>query len=140
MAKTIATVLGVAFLLVGVLGFVSPSLLGLHLSVVHSIVHLLTGAVSLFLGLRGSLGAAKTFCIVFGIVYALLGVAGFFLGTSADPSAGVPGPHDARLFSVLPGMLELGTMDHVVHIVLGAIFVIGGLMTKTTAPSPAARA
>jgi hypothetical protein len=42
----------------------------------------------------------------------------------------VPGPTDARLLKVLPGVLEFGTSDHAVHILLGAIFLIGGLMTK----------
>ena len=35
----------VGFLLVGVLGFVMPELLGAHLSLVHNIIHLVTGAV-----------------------------------------------------------------------------------------------
>ena len=55
MAKTIATILGIGFLLVGILGFVAPGILGMHLSPAHNVVHLVTGAVSLFLGLKGSL-------------------------------------------------------------------------------------
>ena len=139
MAKRTATFLGIVFLIVGVVGFVMPDVLGMHLSMVHSIIHLATGTISLVLGLRGSLNAARMFCIGFGIVYALLGIAGFALGTAADPAAGVPGPHDARLFKVVPGMLELGTMDHPIHIALGAIFIISGFMTRTGA-APAARA
>lgn len=134
MANRVATILGIGFLLVGVLGFVMPDVLGMHLSVAHSIVHLVTGAVSLWLGLKGSPSAAKTFCVVFGTVYLLLGLAGFVSGTDAPPSAGVPGPHDERLLKLLPGMLEFGTMDHAVHILLGAIFIIGGFMTRTSTP------
>jgi hypothetical protein len=130
MAKTIATVLGIAFLLVGVLGFVAPAFLGTHLSVTHSIVHLVSGALALYLGLKGTLAQARLFCLIFGAVYALLGVVGFLAGSPGSPSAGVPGPMDDRMFKVLPGMLELGTMDHVVHILLGAIFLVAGLMTK----------
>ena len=130
MAKTIATVLGIAFLLVGVLGFVAPAFLGTHLSVTHSIVHLVSGALALYLGLKGTLAQARLFCLIFGAVYALLGIVGFLAGSPGSPSAGVPGPTDDRLFKVLPGMLELGTMDHVVHILLGAIFLVAGLMTK----------
>jgi Domain of unknown function (DUF4383) len=130
MAKKICTILGIGFLLVGVLGFVVPDVLGMHLSLVHSIVHIVTGAVALWLGLKGSAGAAKNFCIIFGAVYLLLGIAGFFAGHDADPSAGIPGPHDARLMKVLPGMFEVGTMDHIVHVLLGAVFLIGGLTTK----------
>ena len=139
MAKTICTILGIGLLLVGLLGFVSGDFLGTHLSTTHSAVHLLTGAISLFLGLKGSLGAARMFCIVFGSVYALLGVGGFVLGAAASPSAGVPGPQVARLWRVIPGMLELGTMDHVIHILLGGIFLIGGVVTRSVAAVEARR-
>jgi hypothetical protein len=131
LANRIATILGIGFLLAGILGFVAPGLLGMHLSVPHSIVHLVTGAVSLWLGLKGSPGAAKTFCIAFGAVYLLLGVAGFVAGHDMSPSPGVPGPTDGKLMRVLPGALELGTADHCVHVLLGALYLIGGLLTKT---------
>ena len=130
MANRIATILGIAFLLVGVLGFVAPGVMGMHLSMAHNVVHLATGAVSVWLGLKGSPSAARAFCIAFGAVYLLLGVAGFVLGSAADPA--VPGPHDARLFKVIPGVLELGTVDHSVHVLLGAIYLLGGLMTRST--------
>lgn len=109
----------------------------MHLSIVHTVVHLATGLVALWLGLKGSLNAARTFCIVFGAVYLLLGVAGFVAGGDGTPTEGVPGPADARLLKVLPGMLELGTMDHIVHILLGGIFLIGGLATKKGTLTPA---
>ena len=125
MAKTIATFLGALFILVGLIGFAAPGLLGAHLSPVHNVVHLVTGAAALYLGLMGSLSAARMFCLVFGIVYLLLGAAGFLLG-----SPGTEAGHSETLFRVIPGMLELGTMDHIIHILLGAIFVIGALMTK----------
>jgi hypothetical protein len=133
MAKTVCTILGIGFLLAGVAGFAAPGLLGMHLTIVHDVVHIATGLIALWLGLKGSLGAAKTFCIVFGAVYVLLGIAGFVAGQSGEPSEGVPGPADGRMLKVLPGMLELGTMDHAVHILLGAIFLIGGLATRTAA-------
>ena len=66
MANRIATILGIVFLLVGVAGFVMPGLLGAHLSLVHNIIHLVSGAISLWLGLKGTPQAAKTFCLVFG--------------------------------------------------------------------------
>jgi hypothetical protein len=128
MANRIATILGIGFIVVGLLGFISHDLLGTHLSMTHNLVHLISGAVALYLGLKGTPSQARTFCLVFGAVYALLGVAGFLLGSSGSPSADVPGPSDDRLWKVIPGALELGTVDHVIHIVLGAIFLIGGLV------------
>ena len=118
MAKTIAKILGVVFVLVGLCGFVAPGLLGAHLTPVHNVVHLVSGAVALYFGFAGTLGAARLFDIIFGIVYGLLGVAGFLLGSGPD-----------RMFNVA-GLLHLGTMDHVIHILLGVIFLIGGFLTK----------
>ena len=119
MANRVATILGVVFLLVGVLGFLMPHALGAHLSLVHNVIHLVSGAISLWLGLKGTASAARNFCIIFGAVYLLLGIAGFALGTGAD-----------RMFAVLPGQLELGTVDHVIHVALGAIYLAGGFMTS----------
>ena len=75
--------------------------------------------VSLWLGLKGSASAARNFCIAFGSIYLLLGLVGFVRGEGAD-----------RLFVVIPGQLELGTVDHVIHVVFGALYLIAGFMTK----------
>lgn len=120
MANKICTVLGIVFLLVGILGFVAPNLLGAHLSLAHNIIHLVSGALALWLGLKGTPSAAKTFCIVFGAVYLLLGIAGFLAGSG-----------DGRMLTILPGQLEFGTMDHIIHVLFGVIFLIGGFATRT---------
>jgi hypothetical protein len=119
MAKTVATILGVVFLLAGVIGFVSHDFLGMHLNTAHNLVHIISGAISLYFGLAGSLAGARTFCLVFGAVYLLLGVCGFLLGSGSD------------WLLKIDDLLMFGKMDHIVHILLGAVFLIGGLMTKT---------
>jgi hypothetical protein len=126
MAKTIATILGAVFILVGLLGFVMPHILGMHLSAAHNIIHLASGAIALYLGLAGSLSAARMFCIIFGAVYLLLGVVGFIAGDGAE-----------RLMTLIPNRLAFGTMDHIVHVLLGLIFLIGGFTTRADAPATA---
>lgn len=121
MAKTIATIVGIVFVLAGFAGFVAPRLLGAHLSFAHSIIHLFSGAVSLYFGLGGTLKGARAFCLVFGILYLLLGIAGFVAGT---------GPH--RNVVVIPKALILGTVDHIIHVALGALFLIGGISTRSS--------
>ncbi|HYC92143.1 MAG TPA: DUF4383 domain-containing protein [Thermoanaerobaculia bacterium] len=120
MANRVATILGIGFLLVGIVGFLAPTILGMHLTLAHNIVHLVTGAISLWLGLKGTPSAAKTFCIVFGLVYLLLGVAGFVAGSG-----------DEKMLELIPGQLMFGRMDHIVHVLLGAIYLIGGFATRT---------
>jgi hypothetical protein len=132
MAKTISTILGVVFILVGLIGFIVPGFLGTHLSLAHNLVHIISGAVALYFGLAGTLAGARLFCLVFGAVYLLLGIVGFLAGGDKQHTiAGIThSGTDSRLFQALPGTLELATMDHTVHILLGLVFLIGGLITK----------
>ena len=117
MAKTVCKIMGVIFLLVGLLGFVKADLLGAHLNAAHNVVHLASGALALYLGFAGTLSAAKTFCLVFGVVYLGLGVLGLAFGTPPD-----------RMWML--GPLHFGQADHGIHILLGVIFLAGGLFTK----------
>ena len=117
MAKTVCKILGVVFLLVGVIGFVSPTLLNAHLTPAHNAVHIVSGVIALYFGFAGTLSAAKIFSLVFGVVYLALGILGMGLGTGED-----------RMWMV--GPLHLGQADHGIHILLGVIFLAGGLFTR----------
>jgi hypothetical protein len=119
MAKTICKVLGVVFLLVGVVGFAAPTLLGAHLTPPHNVVHIVSGVIALYFGFAGSLSGAKAFALIFGLVYLGLGFLGLTFGTAPD-----------RIWNV--GPLHLGTADHAIHIILGVVFLAGGLFTKKT--------
>ncbi len=129
MAKTLATILGVVFILVGIVGFLAPGFLGTHLSGTHNLVHLISGAIALYFGLAGTLGGARMFDIIFGVVYLLLGVVGFVAGVQGTTTLPGMSP-DSHLLRLLPGVLELGTMDHTVHILLGIVFLVGGFVTQ----------
>jgi hypothetical protein len=117
MAKTICKILGVVFLLVGVCGFAAPTLLGAHLSPPHNVVHIVSGVIALYFGFAGTLSGAKAFCLVFGVVYLALGILGMVLGAPPD-----------RMWML--GPLHLGTADHGIHVLLGVVFLAGGLFTK----------
>ena len=117
MAKTVCKVLGVVFLLLGVCGFAAPELLGAHLSLAHNLVHIVSGIIALYFGFAGTMSGAKTFALVFGVVYLALGILGLALGTGED-----------RMWMV--GPLHFGTSDHGIHVLLGIVFLAGGLFTK----------
>ena len=118
MAKTVCKILGVVFLLVGVCGFAAPNLLGAHLTPAHNLVHIVSGIIALYFGFAGTLSGAKTFSLVFGVVYLALGILGLALGVGED-----------RMWNVA-GILHFGTSDHGIHVLLGVIFLAGGLFTK----------
>jgi Domain of unknown function (DUF4383) len=117
MAKTVCKILGVVFLLVGVAGFANDHLLGAHLNPAHNVVHIVSGVIALYFGFAGSLSGARGFCLVFGVLYLALGLVGLVVGNPED-----------RLWTV--GPLTFGTVDHGIHLLLGAIFLAGGLFTK----------
>ena len=113
MAKTVAKILGVVLLLVGILGFTHLlDSLGAHLFPVHNLVHIISGVISLYFGFAGSLGGAKSFCTIFGLVYLLLGLVGMVKG------------------DLMLGPLVLGKVDHGIHLIVGAAYLAGGLLTK----------
>jgi hypothetical protein len=118
MAKTLCKILGVVLLIVGLFGFATPNLLGMHLTPIHNIVHLLTAAIALYLGFAGSPQGAKTFCAVFGAIYLLLGILGFASPNVVASIIGHPGP-------VTSGDLA---PDNAVHLLLGIVFLAAGLM------------
>ena len=120
MAKTVCKLLGLVFLIVGIAGIFSHNLLGAHLNMAHNMVHIVSGVIALYFGFSGSYSGARGFCLVFGLVYLLLGVCGWFLGTGAE-----------HMFNLPPGnspLLMLGKMDHIIHILLGVVFLAGGAM------------
>jgi hypothetical protein len=117
MAKTVCKILGVVFVLVGLCGFAAPGLLGAHLSPVHNVVHIVSGLIALYFGFAGTLSGAKAFSLVFGVVYLALGVLGLALGAGED-----------RMW--MAGPLHLGKVDHFIHVLLGIVFLAGGLFTK----------
>jgi hypothetical protein len=121
MLKTAAIIFGIVFLLVGVLGFVpgitttGQMLLGIfHVNAVHNIVHLLSGAVALITGLT-STAAARTYFRVFGIVYALVAILGFFTGNG-----------------LLLGLISNNMADTWLHVLIALVALALGFVVQDT--------
>ena len=112
-------------MVVGLLGFIAPGFMGMHLSAAHNVLFLLSGALAIYFGLVATPTAARTFCLLFGAVYSLLGLAGFVAGGAG------------YTFTMIPGSLVLGTMDHLVHLILGAVFLSVGWVQKPATATPA---
>lgn len=127
MVKTAAILFGVVFLAIGALGFVpavttpmgdgsSGMLLGIfHVNLMHNIVHLATGAVALLCGMAGS-GASRTYFRIFGVVYALVAVLGFYYGEEA-----------------LLGLISNNTADTWLHVAIAAVSLFLGFGVRDTA-------
>lgn len=113
MAKKLVTILGVVFLLIGVLGFVpglTPDghLLGIFaVDGIHNVVHLLSGILALAIAGRGE-ASAKSFAKVFGIVYGLVALLGII----------APGTTNM--------IMHVNSADNMLHVFLSVVFLVVG--------------
>jgi hypothetical protein len=124
MTKKIAAVIGIGLVLLGLIGFLVPGLLGMHLSPGHNLIHLASGGLAIFFGLKATPAASKAFCLFPGLLYAALGSLGLMVG-------GID-----QLITVLPNQVALGFADHVAHLVFGASFFFAALYREATPFQP----
>ena len=117
MAKTMAILFGVVFLVVGILGFVpavtkDQMLLGIfHVNPAHNCVHLLSGVVALLCGMSG-VGASRWYFRIFGLVYALVAILGFLK------------PGDTMLL----GLISNNMATTWLHVAIAAVSLLIGFM------------
>jgi hypothetical protein len=112
-AKTAAIVLGVVFVLVGILGFIPNPLLspnGLFVvNTAHNLVHLVSG-LALLAGAYTEIGASLMLKIV-GVVYAVVAVLGLVMGGNT-----------------LLGMVAVNHADHWLHVALAVVILAAGFL------------
>lgn len=113
-ARWFARIIGVVLVLVGIWGFFTRDPLGINfeLTNLHNWVHILTGAVALYYGFAPvSETHVANFAKIFGAVYLLLGIIGFFVD------------------SLFGGALILTMADNVLHLLIGVAGLAAGFMT-----------
>ena len=125
MLRKVALIFGIVFILVGVLGFVTPGgmsmeadpapghILGLFgINLLHNVVHLLIGVWGVVAS--RTWGGAKSFLTIGGVLYLVLAALGFVLPTTF-------------------GLIPIGGNDIYLHAVLGLIMAGIGFTAKPEA-------
>lgn len=121
-SKSIATLIGVVFIAVGILGYVDNPIIGdsgnaiFHADSTHNMVHIVSGVLFILVAMAAP-AAASGFMIVFGLVYLALGV----LGMTTIGSEGM---------TKLIGFLHVNGNDNYLHIALGLVILIAGFATR----------
>jgi hypothetical protein len=130
-AQLYALVVGTVLVVAGIVGFFYSDSFGspgnvdsvfgiLDVNAWHNIVHIVTGGLGLL-----ALGyAARAYALGLGVVYIVVAVWGFIIGS-----------HESIL-----GFLPINTEDNVLHLVLGILGLAAGAATPAVAPSPPAPA
>ncbi len=111
-AKIACRVFGGLFVFMGILAVVS----GTRIDKYHNLMQLIWGALALAASFMGSKVAGR-FCIGSGIFYLALAVLGLLIGN----------PSMNRAWFIGPMLLHTG--DHIVHLVLGSIYLSMGLLS-----------
>ena len=111
-ARLAAIVLGIVFVLIGLLGFFNNPVLGLFaVNPAHNVVHIVSGVV-LLAGAYSSLGSSVALKII-GIVYVVIAILGFFM-VSAD--------------GMLLGFITMNEADKWLHVVLAVVILAAGFL------------
>ena len=116
-AKTAATIIGIVFVAVGILGFIPNPLVsptGLFaVNTAHNLVHLVSG-LALLAGAFTAIGASMTLK-VFGIIYAIVAILGLFITGN-----------------MLLGVILVNHADHWLHVALAVVILAAGFMLPRT--------
>ena len=126
MIRKMATVFGVVFLIIGILGFVpgvteNGHLLGIfHVNPAHNIVHILSGLIAL-LAANASERAAQNYFRIFCVIYALVAVLGFVGGD--EP---------------ILGLIANNTADNWLHVAIAAVSLALGFAPSAVTRKAAA--
>src|SRR5262245_43494822 len=123
-AKTAGIVIGAVFVIVGIVGFIPNPLVsptGLFaVNTAHNLVHLLSGAAILVCALSGVATALSL--QIFGVLYALVAILGFFL-------------HGEMLL----GLIRVNHADHWLHVLLAVVILAAGFLLPAEQTSSAPR-
>jgi hypothetical protein len=123
-AKWFAIVVGVVLVLVGLLGFISNPIVGdatnnplFVTGAVHNLIHIVTGAIALYIG-YGLTGLNRANALIgLGVAYGLI-----LLVSLISPN----------VFGLLN--YPVNTLDHVLHVVLAVAMIGVGWMARTETP------
>jgi hypothetical protein len=113
MAKTLAMIFGIVFVLVGVLGFATDGpLVNLFVTdAVHDAIHLLIGLA--LIGVAAANGNSAGALKIVGLLYLLLAIVGFIqIGTSGE--------------GMLLGIASFNAADNYLHLVLAIVLWVAG--------------
>ncbi len=119
----LAWMLSATFLLATIIGFIPNPLVGsgalFEANTAHNLVHLATAIGFAIVATMGN-PASIHFMLGFGVVYLLVGVAGFFVtGFSSE--------------GMLLGFIHINALDNFLHLGLGVVILISGLVAKSAA-------
>ena len=108
---------GIFLFILGLCGILSSGFAGLHMSSLYSTIICVSGIIIFYYSyINNSLNAFRA-CFFFGFFFGCHALAGYTLGSPGLPSLGNIAQDD-KLLVLVPGLQELGTVDHFLNSIL----------------------
>ncbi len=120
--RTVAMLVGIVFILIGILGFIpglvpGGALLGIFdVNAAHNVVHLLFGVAGVA---AATMGWPRLYNRAVGVIYLVLTVLGFIPGLVIN--------------GALLGLVSINLSDNILHLVIGAALAIVGFLVADRA-------
>lgn len=111
MAKIVARVLGIIFIVLGIIGFFLPFSGVMDLTLTHNLIHLILGIV--LVAVSGKEKTSQTLSTIIGAIFLIIGIVGFFVQDL--------------------GLLTLDLTDNIIHVIAAIILLYAGLAKSTSA-------
>ncbi len=112
MSQKLAKVLGIVFVIIGVLGFIPNPIVGgsgmFEANALHNLVHIVIGVILIMMAKKED--GARRWLKIFGIVYLLVAILGF-LAVGSDGMGNVL------------GLIAVNSADNWLHVILGVILL-----------------
>jgi len=112
MAKKLAMVLGIIFIILGLVGFLTNPLVGpagalFPANPLHNLIHLITGIIGVWVAAK-SMSGTMMYLKIFGIIYLLVAILGFAMG------------------SPILGLVDTNMADNLLHLIVALLFIWAG--------------
>jgi hypothetical protein len=115
--RVVSLVIGIVFLIIGILGLLlhptGGNLFGFQVDLVHNLFHLITGILGIWAAFTGWY---RRYNQVFGIIYLVLGILGLF--------------HVFYFGGKLLGLMAVNGADNVLHLVVGIVATVAGFFVR----------
>lgn len=112
LVKPLVSLLGLVFVIIGIAGFFTGSpLFVFEVDTIHNVIHLLSGLIALYC-VNSGYNMARTYLMLFGLVYAVVAVVGFVQGDT------------------VLGLIAVNMEDNLLHTAIAAVCILVGFGSK----------
>lgn len=127
--QMISLIVGGLLFVLGLCGMLFSNFAGLHIGPLYAAIISISGGILIYNGYQNNSHNAFVVCLVFTLFFGFHAIAGWLLGSPAIPNTDFPRP-DKYWLVIIPGLHELGKIDHILNTILALVLAGGAIDWK----------